>query len=190
MMKKCKVDGCEREHKTKGYCKRHYQLTTRAAKRALLPPKERPSLEDRLETRSEINAITGCVEWTGAKDTSGYGEISVSGKSILTHRATWELVNGPIPDGLFVLHRCDNRVCRNIAHLFIGTHQDNVDDREAKGRNVVFRGEEHANAKLTEENVKEIREDLRSQMEIARDYGVCQALISKVKRGEAWRHTA
>lgn len=148
------------------------------------------SLSERLNQRSQINQETGCIEWTGSVNTSGYGHIRHGGKLVLVHRAAWELKNGPISDGLQVLHKCDNRTCRNEEHLFIGTHKDNMVDRDTKGRNIAFPGEMHANAKLTEKQIKEIREDLRTQMEIARDYGVCQALISKVKRGEAWRHVA
>ena len=89
---------------------------------------------DRLTARS-VERANGCIEWTGATNGSwGYGQISVNGKSVLTHRLSWELANGPIPNGLLVLHRCDNPPCCNPAHLFLGTHADNMADMLAKGR--------------------------------------------------------
>lgn len=78
-----------------------------------------------------------CWPWVGGSLNEGYGCIrlgSSHGRIVLAHRAAWAIANGPIPDGLFVLHHCDNPPCCNPAHLFLGTHQDNMDDMVAKGR--------------------------------------------------------
>lgn len=75
-----------------------------------------------------------CMEWTGAKSLLGYGRIKVNGRLELPHRLMWELVNGAIPDGLCVLHKCDNPPCINPTHLFLGTKSDNMQDAAAKGR--------------------------------------------------------
>jgi hypothetical protein len=77
---------------------------------------------------------TPCIEWTGARFRNGYGAKKVKGKMRRVHRLEWELKRGPIPEGICVLHRCDNPSCYNIDHLFLGTVQDNVDDMVAKGR--------------------------------------------------------
>ena len=77
---------------------------------------------------------SGCIEWTGYTIRCGYGRTPANGKQTLTHRLAWELANGPIPDGLFVLHSCDNPPCCNIEHLWLGTKGDNNADRDAKGR--------------------------------------------------------
>lgn len=75
-----------------------------------------------------------CHEWTGSRNGDGYGCLNIGGKSLLVHRVTWEMANSPVPDGLFVLHHCDNPPCRRLDHLFLGTKADNSADCVAKGR--------------------------------------------------------
>lgn len=74
-----------------------------------------------------------CWTWTAAK-IKGYGTMNVGGKNCGAHRIAWELFNGPIPDGLHACHHCDNPSCVNPSHIFLGTHQDNMADKQAKGR--------------------------------------------------------
>lgn len=90
------------------------------------------SLAERLMLHSNVNP-NGCIEWIGY-NVRGYGQITVAHKGIQTHRLAWTLSNGPIPEGLLVLHHCDNPPCINPDHLFLGTHQDNMNDMSAKGR--------------------------------------------------------
>jgi hypothetical protein len=82
-----------------------------------------------------VRRPNGCLEWTGGTDGWGYGHFTVGGKQVLTHRAAWELANGPIPDDLHVLHHCDNPPCCDTERcLFLGTSADNMADMAAKGR--------------------------------------------------------
>lgn len=74
-----------------------------------------------------------CIEWDGALRL-GYGQATIGGKNVAIHRYVWEENFGPIPQGMWVLHRCDNRPCINIDHLFPGTQQDNIEDARLKGR--------------------------------------------------------
>lgn len=75
-----------------------------------------------------------CWQWAASKNTGGYGKICISGKLVQAHRVAWELSRGNIPQGQCVLHRCDVRSCVNPEHLFLGTHEDNMKDRDKKNR--------------------------------------------------------
>ena len=83
----------------------------------------------------------GCWVWTGQTDKDGYGTLGYKGKKTRAHRIAWIFVHGSIPDGLFVLHACDNPSCVNVDHLFTGNSRSNVDDMISKGRNA--KGDTH-----------------------------------------------
>lgn len=135
-----------------------------------------------------------CDEWTGARSSKGYGQRFKDGRVQYTHRLAWEEAHGPIPAGLYVLHHCDNPPCREIEHLFLGTAADNTADMMAKGRNVIgrrYRGEANSHAKLTWEQVSEIRRLYStgnySHRRLALMFGVSKYPISTIVRGMTWR---
>jgi hypothetical protein len=132
----------------------------------------------------------GCWEWQRSLFKLGYACAKVGGKTMKAHRLSWEFYRGPIPDGMIICHHCDNRKCINPDHLFIGTTQDNVDDKMRKGRFVTTPGEKNGYAKLTAEQVRAIRADSRAQHRIAADYGISQSNVSVIKQGKAWRGAA
>ena len=154
-------------------------------------------IEERLWSRVE-KRDGGCWLWQGAKTRpkSGYGTIRGGGRAHLTHRLSWELANGPIPDGLRVLHKCDVPLCVNPAHLFLGTQRDNMEDMAIKGRHKsrtapesVKRGELHPLAKLTRADAEQIRSRRRAGAtgaSLAREFGVSEATISLIVRGKRW----
>ena len=122
----------------------------------------------------------------------GYAQIRVgpSGQKSNTyvHRLVWEECFGPIPEGMFVCHKCDNPPCVNPEHLFLGTAKDNVVDMDKKGRRANRKGELHPLAKLTEDQVKEIRDSTESGAALARRFGVHKATIYDIRHKRKWRH--
>jgi len=117
---------------------------------------------------------------------NGYGQVHLDGRTAYAHRVVWELVNGPVPKGAFVLHTCDNRRCVNPAHLWLGTYLDNIHDMTAKLRHA--HGTRNGHAKLTVAEVKSIRRMIGTHTEIAACFGVSQPLVSMIKTGRIWRH--
>lgn len=90
-----------------------------------------------------------CWNWTGGRFENDYGAFQLDGKAVRAHRVAWELINGPIPEGLIVCHHCDNPGCQRPNHLFLGTHADNAQDRERKGRRTNIYGLAHRNGVKT-----------------------------------------
>lgn len=141
-----------------------------------------------------IRSRPGCREFHASNDKKGYGlrSMSVDGRrrQVPLHRWVWEMVNGPIPDGMFVLHRCDNPPCFLLAHLSIGTNADNVADRVAKGRSARLAGEANPSAKVDQAQVDEIRHRYTrgdiTQLALAEEYGLTQTGISQIIRRVSW----
>ena len=133
-----------------------------------------------------------CWEWKAGKDKDGYGRFRIDGKMRRAHRIAYDFAHSSIPDGMQVLHHCDNPGCCRISHLFLGTNQDNVDDRERKGRGSKDRGEENANAKLTEKEVRQIKKEYArgnvTQVKLAEQYGVSRTTISMIIVGTNWAY--
>lgn len=129
-----------------------------------------------------------CWLWNGARNRDGYGEFCLEGRNISSHRYSWILHYGDIPNGLQVLHKCDNAPCVNPEHLFTGTQLDNMIDMDRKGRSCHPNGENTYNARLISKQVQEIRESTLFLRELAEIYGVCMSHISRIKRGKKWRH--
>lgn len=84
---------------------------------------------------SKVQKTSGCWEWMARRDKDGYGQFRLKGKMRGAHKASWELTHGSIPDGLWVLHKCDNPSCVRPDHLFLGTAKDNTQDMVSKDRN-------------------------------------------------------
>lgn len=148
-------------------------------------------LLDAAATRYTVTG-SGCWEWSGTRNEYGYGTLSVAGKRTLAHRWFWDRLCSPAGDS-HVLHRCDNPPCVNPAHLFLGTHTDNLRDMWAKGRARPGRsvGVAHGRAKLTAQQAVEIRRRCAAgeqQRALALEYGVTQTVIGRIHRREAWAH--
>lgn len=131
---------------------------------------------------------TGCWLWTQCINKGGYGQICIRGKAVLANRFSFMLFKGD-PSGYCVLHTCDNRLCVNPDHLYLGDRAQNAKDRDSRGR--VQRGERHVRAKLNELQVVIIREAIKdgfSNASISRYFKVKENTISNIKIGDTWKH--
>ena len=136
--------------------------------------------------------MSDCIEWSKHLTNQGYGGLKVNGRMLKAHRVAWENAHGPIPSGLFVCHKCDNRACVNVEHLFLGTHAENMADMRRKGRanhRSVNRGDTNGSAKLTEPQAIEVMKRLlagETQVSVARALGVTASNISALWHGKIW----
>lgn len=152
--------------------------------------------EKRFWPKVRVSDEYSCWEWVGSKDACGYGVLFRSDRTaprmFKAHRLSWEIHNGPIPNGLHVLHKCDNPKCVNPSHLWLGTQADNNKDRDAKGRcrskggHVADqRGIKNGNARLSDEmvlQIRKLRELGKSQQWIADHVGCSQSQVSRIVR--------
>ena len=134
---------------------------------------------------------SGCWLWTGnyLKKRGGYGVFTMRPfgmQMVRAHRLSWELHRGQITSDQHVLHRCDNPICVNPDHLFLGDQPSNMQDCKEKKRHTY--GEKNHWAKLTEDDVLAIRSDNRLQREIASDYGITGSTVGDIKKRRSWRH--
>jgi len=179
--KVCSVKGCGEPIKARGYCNKHLQRLM-----AGKDPEELSCHELSTEGRffKRVTKTEGCWKWQGRKNTKGYGHLSIRGrvKTIAAHRLSYQIHVGPVPDGMFILHKCDNPGCVNPAHLFLGTNADNMADMVSKGRQTSI---------LKAEDIPKIRAmaaNKTTQAEIAAHFGVKRANISAVITGRTWGH--
>lgn len=140
---------------------------------------------------SKVRKTDDCWEWTGTRAISGYGVAWRDGTRPYAHRLSWEIHNGPIPAGMYVLHHCDNPPCIRPDHLFLGNQRDNMRDMADKGRarGVIERGPANPNSKLTAEDVRAIRVGLATgqrQADLARRFCVRPQSIDAIATGKSW----
>lgn len=136
-----------------------------------------------------VTLDNGCQVFTGSCNNKGYGNIWCEGVCRKAHVLTYEYYNGPVPEGYWVLHTCDNPPCCLKEHLYAGTPQQNAIDRETRGRGTPTKGAENGNAKLSETNVIHIYKLLKERYThayIAQKFFVSKSAISMIKRGECW----
>jgi len=143
---------------------------------------------------SKVEKTNTCWIWIGGKGAKNYGVFSMRHKDHKAHRIAYDMYIGEVPDDLFVCHVCDNHICVNPSHLFLGTAQDNSDDMISKGRqkhNNAPLGENHGMHKLTAKHVEEIRRIYLqggvSQYTLAQKYNVSQGEISNIVIYKNWK---
>jgi len=150
--------------------------------------------EERYRAKVIVND-EGCWDWTGTRSDFGYGLLFTgprgASRGEAAHRISWEIHVGPIPNGLNVLHHCDNPPCTRPDHLFLGTQADNVRDRDRKGRQRSLHGEAVPNSKLTSDQVVRMRHrraEGAKLRELEIEFGVTKGIISAICRRKLWKH--
>lgn len=150
-------------------------------------------LKQKLEENCKWNAQ--CQEWTGFKDSDGYGKISVTlnakERPLSVHRVSWMIHIGNIPEGMCICHHCDNPACFRPEHLFLGTQQDNMDDKMNKKRHRTPKGESTWNVKITEFQAKEIFSLKNSGItshDLAKKYNTAASNIRQIWQKRSWKH--
>ena len=150
------------------------------------PAANRP-ITERFWEKVDKRGSDDCWEWQGSIDKRGYGQLKnpLARNNVRAHRFAYQLAHGELPDDQLVCHSCDNRRCVNPAHLFLGTHADNLQDMRDKGRHP--HGDSHPNCTLSDDQVAEIRARFAaggvSQKELASQYGTTHSYISGIVTG-------
>lgn len=151
---------------------------------------EKQSEQERIKEAKEsfekfVEKNSGCWKWKGSSSGKkfNYGKITFHGKSYSAHRLSYEIYIGKIPDGMLVMHKCDNPECTNPDHLILGTHVDNKRDQIKKGRASM--------EKLNEEKVYEIKRKLENNVlhgSISEEYGISRTTIWSIQTGRTWKN--
>ena len=146
-------------------------------------------LEKRFWSKVDVRDPDDCWPWTATRCPGGYGSFSVNGKKIGSNRVGWELVYGPIPPSINVLHSCDSPRCCNPLHWFLGTQRDNIVDMLEKHREA--RGEMNGRAKLTKNDVLIIRKKASqgvSRIDLAKVFGLAPDYVGDLINRKSWKH--
>jgi hypothetical protein len=152
------------------------------------------SIEARFWAKVDKRTAGGCWEWNGSRKARGYGQINAGGRGgamLKAHRVSWAIHFGSIPDGLHVLHRCDNPPCVNPDHLFLGTNKDNASDCKSKGRKASLAGEQNGRAKLNCGAVLAIRalaSEGVSRDEIKDRFAISRTTVREIIERKKWSH--
>lgn len=153
------------------------------------------TLRDRFNQKWIPEPNSGCWLWEGSINSDGYGHIGAGDPArpafvAKAHRVSYELHCGPIPAKTLVCHRCDNPSCVNPHHLFLGSHQDNMQDRAAKKRSILCGkvGEQNNGAKISADIVNQIRQSNLSSPKASRVFAISESNVRRIRTFKSWRH--
>lgn len=194
--KSCQLPECSAPPLARGWCAPHYQRWRRRGDpRAGVGFPPGVSLANQIALRTDRSGgPDACWPWLGPRKESGYGRIRHRGRKVYVSHLVYELEYGSLPEGMCVLHTCDNPPCVNPKHLWAGTKADNNRDRMQKGRGGNLAGENNGRAQLTEDQVRKIRHRYSlggvSQRRLAEEHGLTPPAIGYIVRREHWSHVA
>jgi hypothetical protein len=189
----CSVENCENQSRANGMCNKH---NLRVRRTGTPDDTRRSHAEVRERFFRHIEKTDECWVWTGNTSRRGYGSLQEGGrgsKTISAHRYSYEVHRGPIPDGLVVMHSCDNPSCVNPDHLSVGTYRENTQDMIRKGRKrtVAPTGTGNGKSKLNDDLVRYIRQNKeKSHASLARELGLSQNCIRGVRTRRTWGHVS
>ncbi len=177
----CKLETCNGKAWNNLYCEKHKYRLKKYGNFLLPSPQERFHLKYKIESN-------GCWIWLGGKNKSGYGIFSFSNISMMAHRYSYQIHKGEILTGMLICHSCDNRLCVNPLHLFMGTNKDNVIDMFNKKRENCRKGEKNGASKLSLSSVQEIKKliALKKTRGLSKKYNISRATIYKIKHNILW----
>lgn len=146
------------------------------------------SASERFEEKIERVPWSGCWVWMGAQKNKLYGSFQINRRSMSAHRMAWILYRGAIPQAMCVCHTCDNGLCVNPDHLWLGTYADNHADMDRKGRRITVRGVDSPRARFTEQQILDIRASSKTTKGLARQFGVNPIAIRRIRQNRTWVH--
>lgn len=193
---KCSVHGCRNPARVRGWCNKHACRWRRHGNPTAGMDRDAP-LDVRFWSRvnkdgpTQPHMDTPCWVWTGnmSRGSVTYGMVRDGGRRMMAHRVSWAMVNGSVPDGLFVMHKCDHGPCVRPDHLDIGTNLDNIADKVRKGRQ--SRGHFSYRSKLTEADARAVVAAIAAGetfTAIASRFGVTRTNVYNIATGRSWRH--
>lgn len=183
----CSIENCGEIQVGRNMCRKHYQRWWRYGDATFTTPLNKEKFWTFVDKTPGYGIDGDCWIFTGHKDEDGYGRLSIEGQRQFAHRYVFFLVHGRYPEPMG-RHACDNPPCCRPDHIIEGTHQDNMDDKQTRGRQWYPKGELHGAAKLTSACVHAIRGSAQSLSTVAMQYGVSSSLISMIKNGKRWTH--
>lgn len=188
MVKKCAEEGCEKKARTRELCNAHYEYRRRRGGFDGVPS-ARQDVDRRYQSKVDRSGgPDACHPWAASVNHAGYGQFRADGAMHLAHRWAYARFVARLESEEVVRHSCDNPPCQNLRHLLSGSVKDNVQDMLERGRINDRRGAANSRAKLSEEQVLEIRASSERATVLASRYGVSTQLISMIKLRQTWAH--
>jgi len=189
-MPKCTILTCSKNSVAKGLCTNHYYRLRKYGDAEHVEQVQFHGLTVPERFLKYVKKTEYCWLWVGSKNNKGYAQLNVSGVPKLASRISWEIANGPIPKGKYILHKCDNPLCVNPDHVYPGDQTQNMADMWGRGRAKpgLVQGQKHGMSKLTELDILAIRSSDETVKEICEHFGVSHTTVSDIKNRKTWKH--